>query len=359
MTAAEVVQLRDADWLPQRPWACPDGMLVCSSQVERDVWLEQRQTGLGASDVAAVFGVSRWQTAWDVWALKTGRVQPEPENEAMLRGRILEDGIADLWVRLLPADQPVRLKRAGMMRHRRHAWMLATVDRLSVCRAGRCVVEIKSAVDFTDWEGDEVPEAYQLQTQQQLAVTGRDHAHVVVLGPRLTAVERVLPRDEWLIERMTQHLAGWWQRHVVEDTEPAATAGAAEALARLYGNPTDPDAVAELPVDLWDARTRIKALDAQAADAKRAADDLRARLRQVLGNAVVAKAAGEVVATWKPTKKIAGINADWRKANPDLVAQYTRLVEVPELDVDALVADHPELLGDGGHLYRVRQLRLA
>lgn len=355
--SSEVVRMTDALWMPEGPWKCPAGMLVCGAVVDREVWLEQRTTGLGASDVAAVFGVSRWSTPWDVWAEKTGRVQPEPENDAQRRGRILEDGIAELWVASLPADQPVRLRRQGLMRHRRHHWMLATVDRLSACPDGRCVVEVKSAVDLSEWDNDETPVAYQLQTQQQLAVTGRDHAHIVVLGPRFQIVERTIARDEDLIAQMVEHLGAWWQRHIVDGVEPDASAASADGLARLYGSP-DPDAVCDLPADLLDAPARIRALDQQAKQVAAQADDLRARLKQTAGNATVIRSLGEVVATWNPSKRIAGVNAAWRKANPDLVAKYSRPVTEDVLDVDQMVADNPSLIGDGAPLYRVRTLRL-
>ena len=361
MTAAAtddtVVPILDRLWMPEGPWKCPTGLLVCSSQVDRDVWLEQRLSGLGASDVAAVFGVSRWSSPWDVWAEKTGRVQPEPENDAQLRGRILEDGIAELWVATLPRDKPIRLRRQGLMRHRRHQWALATVDRLSVCTEGRCVTEVKSAMDMSEWDGDETPVAYQLQTQQQLLVTGRDHAHLVVLGPRFQIAERTIDRDEELIAQMVEHLGGWWQRHIVEDVEPNATASAADGLARLYGN-ADPDALCDLPADLLDAPSRIRALSAQAAELIQQADDLKARIKQAAGNASVIRSLGEVVATWKPSKRIAGVTAAWRKANPDLVSAYSHEITDTVLDVDRLIEDHPELIGDGQPLYRVRTLRL-
>lgn len=358
MTAAEVVNLPDRLWMPSKPWACPAGQLVCSSQVDRATWLAERTKGLGASDVAAIFGVSRWSTAWGVWAEKTGCVQPEPENDAMLRGRVLEDGIADLWAATLPADRPVRLRRAGLMKHRVYPMLMATVDRLSVCRDGRCVTEIKSSVDLSDWQGDEVPVEYQLQVQQQLAVTGRSHAHVVVLGPRFEVVDRVIQRDDELINQMIGQLVNWWHNHVIEGAEPEATAGSADGLARLYGD-ADPDATVELPSDLWDARARIRQLDAELAELGKRREDLVVRIKQAAGNASVIKAAGELVATWKPTKKIAGATAAWRKANPELVETYSHEQTVTELDVEQMVADNPSLIGNGAPLYRVRSLRWA
>lgn len=358
MTAAEVVPLLDREWMPSKPWSCPAGQLVTTSSADRQTWLIERRRGLGASDVAAIFGVSRWASPWDVWAEKTGRVQPEPENAAMLRGRVLEDGIAGLWAAHLPADEPIRLRRAGLMKHRVHGMLMATVDRLSVCRAGRCVTEIKSSVDLSDWQGDEVPVEYQLQVQQQLLVTGRDHAHVVVLGPRFEVADRVIDRDQVLIDQMVGQLVNWWRNHIVDGTEPPATATAADGLARLYGDP-DPDAICDLPSDLFTAVDEIRRLDAQAKDLTTQADDLRARIKQTAGNATTIRVLGQTVATWRPSKRVAGVNAAWRKANPDLVAEYSREVTDTVLDVDRLIEDKPELIGDGQPLYRVRTLRLT
>lgn len=359
--AATVTQLRDVDWFPTHPWACPAGQLVTSSQVDRATWLEQRRQGLGASDVAAIFGVSRWSTAWDVWAEKTGRVQPEPENDAMRRGRILEDGIAELWAATRPADQPVRLRRAGLMKHRQHPMIMATVDRLSVCQLGRCLTEIKSSVDLSDWGSDDAPETpveYQLQTQQQLAVTGRDHVHVVVLGPRFQVVERVIDRDDDLIGQMIGQLVNWWANHIEADVEPEATAASVDGLARLYGDP-DPGEVVELPSDLWGARAQVRDLNRRIGELEQQRDDLVARVKQHARNASVIKAAGDVIATWKPTRRIAGATAAWRKANTDLVAAYSQPVTTEQLDLERLTTDHPELIGAGQTLYRVRQLRWA
>src|SRR5439155_1672483 len=145
----------------------------------------------------------------------------------------LESAIADLWVGLLTPDQPVRVKRAGTMRHRRHPWMLATVDRLSVCRRGRCIVEIKSGTDLSEWDDGQFPLAYELQVQQQLAVTGRDHAHIVVLGPRFEIVERVAERDDSFIHDMVDFLGPWWQKHIVDGVEPAANSDSLDGLSRL------------------------------------------------------------------------------------------------------------------------------
>jgi putative phage-type endonuclease len=364
MTAAEVLELPDSEWLPQHPWASPGGRFVVTAPRAEDpaevraAWLAERQKMICASEVASVFNVSPYDdgTAWNVWALKTGRLEPGPQTYPMLRGAILEDAVVSLWVATL--DYPVKTKRVGLMRSIEHPYLGASIDRLSACPRGRCIQETKTAVNSRDWEDDEVPVHTQLQVQTQLAVSGRDHAHVVYLDGYLQVHERIMERDDDLIADMLGHLGPWWQTHVVEDVEPPATAKSLDGLARLYGN-ADPDAVFDLPQEMWtlpdqgqDLSEQIKALEAKR-------DAIVARIKQVAGNASLINGAVGLAATWKPSKKIAGTDAKWRKANPELAAKYTTTVETEVLDVDALVADHPELVGDGASLYKVRTFRWA
>ena len=39
----------------------------------REQFLRERRSGIGGSDVAAILGLSRWKTAYQVWQEKTGR----------------------------------------------------------------------------------------------------------------------------------------------------------------------------------------------------------------------------------------------------------------------------------------------
>jgi recombination protein RecT len=235
--------------------------------------------------------------------------------------------------------------------------MLATVDRLSVCRDGRCVVEIKSGVDLSEWDGDESPSptSCRCSSSSPSPAATTPTSSCSARGSRSSSGS---PRDDELIAQMVEQLGAWWQRHIVDDVEPDATAGASTALARLYGNP-DPDAVCDLPAELWSLREQVKILAAREAEIEKERKDLIARAKQAAGNASILKAAGETVATWNPTKKIAGATEDWRRANPTLVDQYTAEKTVEVLDVARLIEDHPELVGDGQPLYRVRQFRLG
>ena len=57
----------------------------------REQFLRERRSGIGGSDVAAILGLSRWKTAYQVWQEKTGRAAiDEGDNERLHFGNVLE-----------------------------------------------------------------------------------------------------------------------------------------------------------------------------------------------------------------------------------------------------------------------------
>jgi YqaJ-like viral recombinase domain len=66
-------------------------MTVVITPIENnEQWLALKLKVLGASEIAALFGVHEYLTYYGLWARKSGRIPPQPDNEAMERGRLLE-----------------------------------------------------------------------------------------------------------------------------------------------------------------------------------------------------------------------------------------------------------------------------
>lgn len=341
---------------PTNPWTIPAGSVVLSYNADRADWLEARRSMICGSDIAAVLGASKYRDAFGVWADKTGRAPEREATDVMVRGTILEDGVVELWADRY-YDEPIELRRQGLVRSRKHPHAGATVDRLSICPLGRCIVEVKTQVDMTEWEGDEVPTDYQLQGQWQLAVTGREHIHFVVLGPRLVPHHRIMYRDVELGEQLLTGVADdWWSSFVDADVPPSPSAQSLDLLRSMYGNPAvgakfvlaDDDEAA----DLFRSLARLRA-DREAA--AKQYDDVVAQLQAKVGNAteiVWDFDDTKPVATWRPTRTIDGVTKDFRRANVDLVAPFVVPVTSEEVDVAKLAENHPELLDTGALRYR-------
>lgn len=144
-------------------------------------WLDARSSRLGGSEVAAVLGLSPWESRFSLWHRKRGLVAAEPDNHAMRRGRLLEATVATWFAEEHPE---YRVRRTGTWVNRARPWQLATPDRLLTTLTDRALLEIKTAADASEWGEpgtDEVPVHYRAQVIWQLDTFGLTRAHVAVL----------------------------------------------------------------------------------------------------------------------------------------------------------------------------------
>lgn len=340
-----------------KPWSYPAGQLVTATTVEREVWLQARKDMICASDVPKLFGASKWGDQYSVWVDKMGLVPSDPTSTPQRRGQIFEDPIIHLWAERF-AEFPIATQRLGLVRSRQFPHIGASVDRLSICKmdgiASRCLVEVKSQNDVSEWDDDEVPAEYQFQGLTQLLATGRDHVHYVALGQRFMPIHRVIRSDAPLQQEMARRITDWWATYMTGGVEPKPTHLSAEDMGRRWIS--DPTKVVTLTDDPEDEiaqaihERKRAALDEAAAKSRKLAAE--ALIKQHMGDAEVLQwSSGEPAVTWKAGKTIDGANAEWRKENGQLADEYA----IPGPDVlalDKMIADHPELISGKSLRYR-------
>ena len=226
--------------------------------LDRDAWLKERRSGIGASEAAAVLGASPWKTAADVWAEKVGIAEARAaETEAMKWGLRLEPAIADAYMEetgriVVRGDSPYRLLRA-----KKHPFLLATLDGevVPIDERGPGVFECKTAALWKkdDW-ADEPPLQYSIQNQHQLVVTGYGWGADAVLigGQRFLHTDFV--GNAGFQSLLIQKLEAFWELVVKEQPPPLdGSESAKELLSRLFPRP-EPGKVIELPQEaiMWD-----------------------------------------------------------------------------------------------------------
>jgi putative phage-type endonuclease len=213
--------------------------LVETKDLARDDWLEVRKSGIGGSDAAAAVGLNPYQSMLELWLDKTGRAEglpgPDPRDtrSPTFWGGMLEPIVAAAYTQM--TGNRVR-KVNAVLRHPTIPWMIANLDREVVGARDIAILECKTAGEFGArlWR-DGPPEYCQLQVQHQLAVTGKQAAHVAVLlcGQALEVFRIV--RDDALIARLIELEARFW--HYVETDTPPPPDGsesADRALRHLY-----------------------------------------------------------------------------------------------------------------------------
>lgn len=147
-----------------------------------DGWHAARAAGIGGSEIAAVLGLSPYESRFSLWHRKQDLVAPVEATDVMYWGTALEPIICAEFARRHPecAVRPAPTYAAAG-----RAWQIANPDRLLVVDgAPAALLEAKTSRDDIGWgeEGTaEIPVHYRAQCLHYLDVLGLDRCHVAVL----------------------------------------------------------------------------------------------------------------------------------------------------------------------------------
>ena len=260
-------------------------------------WLAERRAGIGSSDAAAIAGLNPWRSPLAVYLDKRGEVPPEPENEAMHFGKVLESVVADEFA--LRTGFKVR-RRNAILQSAEHPIMIANLDREVREPDGTwSLLEAKTGSAWTaeQWEDDKIPDQYAIQVHHQLVVTGRDHGWIAVLLGGQRFLKQRIDYDPEIAEYLVALEAAFWQR--VQDGNPPPPDGsesAEEALSLLYPHANAGEM--DLPYEAEALIEQYRQGQADEKAAKAVKDEAKQRLCALLGEAEVGLLGGRPAVRW-------------------------------------------------------------
>src|SRR3990167_3727247 len=258
---------------------------------------EERRCYIGASDAAAVLGLSRWTTPLAVWAEKTGKVEPEDVSEklAIWLGNELEETVAKLFE--LKTGKKVH-KVIEPHIHPVHPFLVCHIDRKVEGESAVLQCKTASPRKSKEWEGEEIPIEYIIQEQHEMMVTGYQHAYIAVLIGNEQFVWKEIKRDEGIIRDIMAREVYFWNTFVAARVMPEIILkGDNETLRRLY-----PSAVPLKSIQLNEAGCVIAEGIKNLKDDVEKLDEIikqqEAELKKILGDAEFAESKTFKV-TWK------------------------------------------------------------
>ena len=214
--------------------------LANTKQMNYQQWLEVRKQGIGSSDAATACGLNPYMSMLELWMIKTGRMQQSIEDESagyapLYWGKQLEPLVAEYYS--MHTNNKVRRVNA-MLQHPdedKH-FMLANLDYAVVGNNEVQILECKTVGEYGSklWR-DGVPLYVLCQVQHQLAVTGKQAAHICALiCGHETRIFKVT-RNETVIKYLINAERYFWEC-VEKDIPPDVDASdsAAKALQLLY-----------------------------------------------------------------------------------------------------------------------------
>ena len=207
-----------------------------------------------------------------------------------------------------------------ILRHPTHAFMLGSID--GVTDDGR-LVEIKTARSAEGWGepgSDEVPDAYLVQVQHYLAVTGLSIADVAVLigGSDFRLYE--VPVDPELQGILIDVEGAFWDR--VQRGDPPDPITYADTQKRW---PTSAALTVQASSEIEHAVQALRSEKAEIAAREKFADALQAAICAAMGEGDVLVYGDATLATWRDGKPPLRFNTDaFKAAHPDLYAQFAK-----------------------------------
>ena len=175
------------------------------------------------SKVAAILGVSRWESPYRLWHRLKGLTPPEPPKDIFDLGHDFEPAMAAIWRRRNPGWQlsPGEVQVVAPDKFGYPA--AATLDRRARRGRARKVIEFKTARHLEDWGDfftDQAPADYVAQILAQMAYTGytKYPAELLVLGPDFEAHTYVNPYDPSVAAAIHKRCTEFW--HSLKGNEP-------------------------------------------------------------------------------------------------------------------------------------------
>jgi len=285
--------------------------------------LEARKTYIGGSDAAAILGLSRYKTALEVWAWKTGQVVPDDISDKVhiKLGNKLEQTVAEFFME----ETGKKVQRVNeTLFHPKYPFLGANLDRRVI--GEDALLECKTANQFKmrEWEGEEIPIEYIIQCVHYLAVTGIKKAYIAVLIGNMVFKWKEITRDEKVINDMVKKEVAFWNNFVVPKVMPMTiTSEDGGILYALY-----PKAAEESVVELGDDASRIcESIDSLEADEKvlkKEIDEQKNTLKAMLKTYEMGVTAKYKI-SWKNQEERRIDVELFKKEEPGLYEKYSKL----------------------------------
>ena len=304
-----------------------------TTNMSRDEWLEWRRKGIGGSDAAAIIGLDKYRSAFDVYADKLGLKSEQPDNESMRQGRDLEQYVAERFMEA--TCKKVRRKNA-MLQHPDHSFMIADIDRWVVGENAGLECKTTSVLNRTKFSQGEFPPNYYVQCMHYMAVTGAERWYLAVLVLNKAFHVFTIERDESEIQALIAAEKDFWENHVMKQIPPAPDGSEAtsEIIKQLY-----PEAKRQDQVALFGQEEKIEqylSLNAKLKELERERDKLKQELQLAMGDAEIGQAQGYVIKwenrvrqtldTQRLKKELAEVYSNYLK--PDQIIRVFKVQEV-------------------------------
>lgn len=291
--------------------------------MNRAQWLTERQKGIGGSEIAAVMGLSKWKTPFEVWSDKTSPIDDSPPNLAMELGSFLESFVVDKYREETGYSVQTNLSAISIAGS---SWARCNLDGVVTLPSGdQGVLECKTAGDSRAWGepgSADIPADYFCQCQWNCLVADLPWADVPVLffdhGRRIELYH--VEADAEFQDHMLETAREFW--NCVENLEAPDPINGDEA-AEFWPQHIQ-DQMADADDDSVLAIEQLKALKQEDKKNKAAMKMLESQIKIAIADGEGIADGERILATWKTAHSMRLDTSALKAAHPELCREFTK-----------------------------------
>ena len=292
----------------------------------RQEWLDARNGGIGASEVATVLGLNPFETPYQLWRRKKGLDAPKTETFAMKAGHYLEDAVARFYsdatgchiikntvedFSIINPDKPFLRVSPDRLYWR---------DGMKHNEENKCVLECKTTQMEID--EDSVPQHWFCQLQMNLGVAELPQGALawLTMGRKFGFKDFMFDKEFYLW--MIGEVEKFWRDYIIGDQEPLPV----NVDDVLLKNPRHvAGKVLEATDELIEDCRQLKELKEELSGLDSRKKELEAAIKMAMGDAeaLVAPNSVKPLATWKASKgRTCFDEKKFAAENPELYQSY-------------------------------------
>lgn len=188
---------------------------------------QERRKYLGASELAAILGVDKYKTAFDIYNEKTGRTEPFQGNAHTRRGNALEAIAAEFFTE--QTGKPVR-RRNEAFAHAEYPFIVGHIDRTITGEKHLLEIKCPSIAAFRKFQREGLPQSYIIQANAYMGLGGYPKlTFCIFCADAWDAAIFTLDFDADIYKAAIDAGVKFWNENVLTDTVPQDSTSQDEA----------------------------------------------------------------------------------------------------------------------------------
>lgn len=247
----------------------------------------QRRRGIGASDVAAAVGASRYMSRYGLWLLKTGRAPSIEENWPIRAGNALEPIVLHQWCQEHDAEIVSTQRQIEIPGMDFPLWATLDAEVVFPGETETRVVEVKTTTSRNSELGEDpeqVPLSWVCQCQIQAMLAGVDEVTIACLVDTRDLRTYTVPYSGRISRGLLDKCREFW-RYVATDTVPPPDWADVDERLDRHRWIEDVGEAIDLPRDITRAWEEYEGLGEQIRQMTKRRDSIKADVVAAIGDA--------------------------------------------------------------------------